>query len=279
MKSMLKTFLAAAVLLPVLFLSASIAAEWTQIEVATTDHLRDIWIGSAADVYVAGGHETTILYYDGMRWTDLENQLPGLATADTWGIWGTSTTNILTVGGWSYYGLSRGSILRFNGSTWQSLTAAPNSFLAWTNELRSIWGTAENDIFAVGERNYVLTQLNWIGPVLHYDGTRVYEMENPRELTSGSDLYDVWGTGPDSVYAVGRVLDDVCTAERCFWRVVCICSETESYNYTNVMHYDGTGWTLHETGVNADLHGVWGTADDDVFAVGQGGVILHYACS
>jgi hypothetical protein len=26
----------------------------------------------------------------------------------------------------------------------------------------------------------------------------------------------------------------------------------------------------------ADLHGVWGSAGDDVYAVGDAGVILHY---
>ena len=52
-----------------------------------------------------------------------------------------------------------------------------------------------------------------------------------------------------------------------------------------ILHYDGTAWRAESSGTDKDLYAVWGTAPDNVLAVGgtQGfntgayfGVILHY---
>jgi len=43
-----------------------------------------------------------------------------------------------------------------------------------------------------------------------------------------------------------------------------------------VLHYDGSEWKLMHSGVTENLFGVWGLAPDNVFAVGFGGVVLHY---
>ena len=40
--------------------------------------------------------------------------------------------------------------------------------------------------------------------------------------------------------------------------------------------YDPGVWTKEPAGVTQWLRGVWGTAQDDVWAVGMGGVALHY---
>lgn len=43
-----------------------------------------------------------------------------------------------------------------------------------------------------------------------------------------------------------------------------------------ILHYDGTAWAVMESGTSFDLGGVWGSSPDDVFAVGEGGTVLHY---
>ena len=43
-----------------------------------------------------------------------------------------------------------------------------------------------------------------------------------------------------------------------------------------ILHYDGTGWSSMASGTTVSLSGVWGSAPDNVFAVGDGGTILHY---
>ncbi|MFC1591750.1 GEVED domain-containing protein [Thermodesulfobacteriota bacterium] len=257
------------------------ALQWSQIYSPTEEHLRDIWGNAADNIYIAGGYDTTVLHYNGMTWRDLEAELPFMATADTWSIWGLADDTVFTVGGWSYWGLHRGNILYYDGDRWRSLTATPNSILSWTNELRSIWGTSKSDIFAVGQRNYVVPQMQWVGPVLHYDGSRVYEMDNPRESIPDADLYDVWGSSSADVYAVGVDLEEVCvTTERVctFFGLICTdeCVEFETYDHSNMMHYDGTGWQHIETAVDADLYAIWGSAADSVYAAGEAGAVIFF---
>lgn len=257
------------------------AMEWSLIPTPTTADLRGLWGSGDDSIYAAGGYDTTIIYYNGRIWTDIEHQLPPLATADTHAIWGTSPDNIYSAGGWSYWGLKKGNILHYNGQTWRSVTANPNSFLAWTNDLRSIWGPSAESIYAVGLRNYVLTRMEWTGPVLHYDGTSVTEMPNPREDTDGAVLYDIWGTGDTDIFAAGTVIDEICIEKKrtcTFFGLLCWdeCIAYQQYNHSNIMHYDGSEWACIETGVNADLYSLWGSSATDVFAVGRSGTVLHY---
>jgi hypothetical protein len=70
------------------------------------------------------------------------------------------------------------------------------------------------------------------------------------ELPLSQDLNDVWGSGPDDVYAVGQL--------------------------GALFHYNGADWTqVVLTGMTNTLTGVWGTAANDVFAVGND-TIMHY---
>ena len=54
------------------------------------------------------------------------------------GIWGTSATNVFTVG-------FDGTILHYDGTSWSSMPSVT------TAHLYSIWGSSANDIFAVGD--------------------------------------------------------------------------------------------------------------------------------
>ncbi|WP_437931559.1 hypothetical protein WMF37_20630 [Sorangium sp. So ce291] len=57
------------------------------------------------------------------------------------------------------------------------------------SDLLSVWGTSNDDIFAVGDD----------GTIVHHDGQRWQTMESPT-----SEMLDaVWGSGPDNVFAVG----------------------------------------------------------------------------
>jgi hypothetical protein len=43
-----------------------------------------------------------------------------------------------------------------------------------------------------------------------------------------------------------------------------------------ILHYDGRTWSAMSSGTTESLFGVWGTSATDVFAVGATGTILHY---
>ncbi len=62
--------------------------------------------------------------------------------------------------------------------------------------------------------------------------------------------YDVWGSGPEDVYAVGE-------------------------DFT-ILHYNGAAWSSVDYQADFTPTHVWGTASDDVFIVGDDGTILHF---
>ena len=43
-----------------------------------------------------------------------------------------------------------------------------------------------------------------------------------------------------------------------------------------VLHYNGSEWTLMNSTVTNDLQNVWGSSSTDVFAVGNEGTVIHY---
>lgn len=62
-------------------------------------------------------------------------------------------------------------------------------------------------------------------------------------------LYDIWGTGLDSMFAVGL-------------------------NGT-ILHFDGAGWTSMSSPTGKHLSGIWGSSSNDLWAVGQDGIVLR----
>lgn len=110
--------------------------------------------------------------------------------------------------------------------------------------LSAVWGSAPDDVFAVGGPS----EQAW---VLHYDGADWMPMDVPQ----APQMIWVYGFGPGDVYAAG--LDGA------------------------VIHYDGEQWTSLESGTDEDLWGVWGAAPDDLWFVGGemtpgDPVILHF---
>jgi hypothetical protein len=115
-------------------------------------------------------------------------------------------------------------------SEWQQQTTPTTAFLY------SVWGSAVDEVFAVGAA----------GTILHYDGSD-WSSETFNTLNT---LYSVWGSSASDVFAVGAV--------------------------GKILHYDGSDWSLESSGTTEALNSVWGSSASDVFAVGAGGRILHY---
>lgn len=158
-----------------------------------------------------------------------------------------------------------------------------------TGWLLNAWGSAPNDVYAVGGRadagvvmhfdgaawqqatlGVSAPLLNWSfgfsatdvftvgndGTVLHFDGTRWSRQPTP----TTQPLWGVWGAAPNDVWAVGG---------------------NGMVPNATLLHFDGTAWTT-ETGLPTlqkqrvgQFLKVWGTSADDVYVVGQRGVVLH----
>ncbi|MHB8078017.1 MAG: beta propeller repeat protein [Candidatus Krumholzibacteriia bacterium] len=70
------------------------------------------------------------------------------------------------------------------------------------------------------------------------------------EPTSRPWLLDIWGSGANDIYVVGRP--------------------------GILLHWDGTAWSLQDLGTSEILTAVWGTGPSDVFVVGYKGLVYHY---
>jgi hypothetical protein len=143
-----------------------------------------------------------------------------------------------------------GLILHYDGTKWT--TQHVGMF-----DLNGIWGGAPNDIWVVGDG----------GTLLHYDGTSWTPMMSGTPLSLGA----VYGSSTSDVWLIG--------------------------DQGLVMHYSGAdsgmGWVTVDVPVPTllvdggiapvgdgdtpiDLGGVWTDGPDDVWLIGDAGVILHY---
>lgn len=147
--------------------------------------------------------------------------------------------------------------------------------------LYGVWGSASNDVYAVGQYGYILhttdkgttwTPLlssvnSWTllsiwgsaandiytvatnGLVFHsVDGGKTWG--GPSSGTSKS-LFQVWGSASDDVYIVG--------------------------DYGTILHSadKGLSWTPQASGTTLPLTSVWGSGKNDVHIVGEYGTVLH----
>lgn len=291
----------------------------------TANNLLGVWGTSGSDVY-AVGDQGKVAHYDGVSWTGLTrpttlplyvvrviggqlmvggalgacfrynagawedlsiataNKITGLVDDGAGGIYATTTSGILHLenGKWRYaFGSSGvnmrgiwcdpdggitvvgdiGVIEQRDAKGWHPAYAGASGDL-W----QAVSGTSESDIYAVGRD----------GKLAHYDGTAwslhpsgtgthlsavwaapgrtviaskgsIREWSNDASVAMNGtipskDIVDMWGAGPDDIYAVGES--------------------------GLLLHYDGSQWSKVEAAVSTWLTGVWGRSPNDVFVVG-----------
>ena len=189
----------------------------------TTADLLSVW-GSAADGWFASGEHGTVLFDDGRVWRTLALGRGLAGTPDQ------TFAEIVGVAGVEVTVLGSEDVATFEGAAW-SPTTVPT-----TASIDGLWGSATDDVFAVGRG----------GTILHHDGLAWTVQPTP----TTADLHAVWGTGPRDVYAVG---DDL-----------------------TVLHYDGATWTAQPTGLppgtTGDFAAVFEPAAGGLFVAGSSGV-------
>ncbi len=286
---------------------------WQVMASQTTNELRSLWVASPSDIY-AVGDMATLLHYDGHMWTALDSSAFGATTnllsiwgadddhlfvvasnqkayrlvAGTWtadlspaiflyGVWGSAADDVRVVG-------DGGAIYRFGGTTWSreglGVTAA---------SLSAVWGTDADHVWAVG------SAIGTSSTVLTYDNgawtQAAVGMPDPAQ-----PLHAIGGSGPDDVYAVG---DPAMTGF-----VTMLEDQAGSWEPLSEMNVpregllavwargpddfliggqsglliegQGSTWTTLVTSTTAEIRAVTGSSPDNIFAVGAGGLILHY---
>lgn len=330
-----KKFLHFAVLFILFFFPAKAFATdgWTFEQIDAACDFTSMWGSSENDIYVGGGKALggCLYHYDGTGWSSLSLSP---FTPIVFDIWGSSSNDVYVVGlvgryhyngiSWTQFSSSVGQsiwgssssdvfagdtdIKRYDGSTWSTMTIPSMT----SPSIRGIWGQSSSDVYAVG----VLYDSN-IGLILHYDGN-AWSWFNTGIENDKYDLYDIWGTGPDDLFAVGgssKILHydgaswEPMNAGLSYYDWIYDVWGTSSTNvyaitftYGDILHYDGQNWSVVEPdftlpqsnfvsrGYSAtadtssestpiELQAMWGSSANSIYFAGNSGVILHYEVS
>src|SRR5262249_36771449 len=148
--------------------------------------------------------------------------MPAGASEYVYQVWGTSTTNLWVA--------SSNGILHYNGSTWTKATGT--SFKVFG----SIWGSAANDIWALGT------------DVMHFDGPSWTHLN---KFPVANPLVDkVWGLAQNNVWVTGY--------------------QGELY------HWDGAQWSGGPAFTASEHSAVWASSTADLWVAGDIGEIHRW---
>lgn len=252
--------------------------------------LSDVWGSAADDVWSVGRitpaepntRSFNLTHFDGVSW-ELDRLIfahnpQATVVPQLGGIHGFSRDNIWIVG-------VNGIIFHWDGRQWLStclgLGGNCSGLLADGQQLTAIWGPSSSELFAVGAG----------GVIVHSDGDKWQRMESGTDLT----LRDVWGLSTSDVYCVGADLFGgqgiVLHYDGEQWQQVSIRNgETlrrfgiwglnRNYLITTgdfTYRFDGQSWReLPAPDLNIVKQKVFGTAINDVFIIGDFGLLLHW---
>jgi hypothetical protein len=196
-------------------------------------------------------------------------------------VWGSGPNDVWAVGSWALYpdprcmGIHVG-IIRWNGTAW-----------SWTGDglgpssvgQRAIWGSGPDDVWVLG------------GKALRWDGSAWTAMLS----SMFSPMNAVWGSGPNDVWLVGGQPGNPGPISYLHYDGASFDPDPPLSPYAPlglwgtsandvfavgeagmILHYDGASWVTMASGTGEVLYGVWGSSATDVFAVGAAGTILHY---
>jgi len=200
---------------------------WTQAPAGTDRALYGLSYASAHGGWAVGTAGTILRMEraDAGSWSAAE----GPSTRWLHAIWTSGNSAGWIVGG------AGTALALLNGIVWQPISTG-----GITVDLLDVWGSAVDDVWAVGQG----------GTILHWRTSSWALVSNGADGGMTNELRGVWGSGPKDVWAVGAG--------------------------GTILHYDGMAWSTSASGEAYSLNDVWGSSATSVFAVGTGGTILHF---
>lgn len=238
-------------------------SSWTRQNASTIDDIWAVWGSGPNDVFVVGANGK-VFRSDGTSWSAMTPVTPVTLT----GVWGASPTDVWAVG-------YRGTILHYDGTGW-SVATSPT-----IEDLNDVWGSAPGDVWAVGTQE----------TILHWDGTSWTVDRGP--TIGGSTYTTVFGRSAASVLVAGSGADLLARdTSASAWTVLSHDASGNGPSLAGIWHasvdtvyaaaefdglfsWNGSAWTAVPNTPRQSLAAVWGSSARDVFAVGEGGLVLH----
>lgn len=279
----------------------------------TTEWLQDIWGAGANDIWAVGRHGT-ILHWDGAAWSRTPSPttldlvaVSGTGTHDVWAAgacgtvlhWDGTDWSLTTLASelapnarqlWArapdeVWVLGSQTLLRFEGRCWTDLSADLETAL-----VRSRFGAdtmdagptsvsfdrlsgSESGLLVTGS---VTSSNEFVGPsvMARFDG-RVWTSPSPQ----GSQSWGLSSSLPRDAWP-----PDWMDQQR--WQIAASIPPVEPDGWTiggsayevfdDVQHHQGGVTTTLTSGANLTINGLWGTAENNVLAVDQGGRLLRF---
>jgi hypothetical protein len=155
-----------------------------------------------------------------------------------------------------------------------------------TISLHGVWGSAANDVWAVGRRD-VAGVIDPMSVILHWNGTAWTPTAHPESLA----LWDVTGSAANNVWTIPNADLPPLRWDGTAWAAVpcqssCLApfgvwtsgpNDTWTVGYTEwVQHWDGSAWSRPPGNATGDYLAVWGSASNDVWISGYMGELVHW---
>jgi hypothetical protein len=225
------------------------------------------------------GENTLVLHYDGTTWTrSLLTENLGVSVQVGWA----GSASFGLAGG----GSCRIPALQYSNGAWSGMDLCNGNSLTVT----SIWGTAPNDVWAVGTGHGARISDPNFAWIYHFDGTGWTTSFTDGDATHSPQLIAVAARpGGDAIVVGrnGRIMRHVGQqwneeASGTTNELDAVWADPNSANVFavgvagTVVRYDGAGWQLQTSGTTTSLRAVWGSSANDIFAVGDNGIILHF---
>ncbi len=240
---------------------------FSELHVGVADDFNDVWGSARDDVWFVG--RNTIVHWDGT--TAATYNYPTLPVSGVfYCIDGTASDNV-------WVGCTGGNVLHWDGTAWTLTDLGTHSFYS---------------IFVTGTEVFLGADG---GRLVHFDGTSWSAFTVPG--ASAIDNFNaVAGTGPNRVYALGRdamiyywdgtawtdksdpfftTSYDILTA--CMAGTTVVAGGYYLGSTPNLTEFDGTSWApaASQTASGEDLYAVWTFDEDNAYAFGAKGTILH----
>ncbi len=251
-------------------------SSWSEMETPVAVDLNGIWGRASNDIF-AVGDDGTIIRYNGTTWIKMSSP----TSVHLFSIWGfDGSTNAVYAGG------RNGEILMYSGGRWSAMETPLRDGIWDYTTIYGIWGDAPSNLYAVGQIEGNKNE----DVFLRYSGgtswvkDETFSGSTPLDPTSvfGFTGHDVYISGGDGVY---RLINGTWSSGS--WKKILtdgfqsIWGDSHDSIWfvgnANITHYNGNTSTVLATSEVAYGTQIWGSNDQDVFAVtGTKGQIFHY---